>query len=195
MRAFGIAEQMRDPRRQAMADVAIAGCWLWVPSLPDVLKTMTAARMTLKHEILHGATLPTASYADVVKLCRSYGERPPHAGTPIQPSRGARLAVQTKNNRWVECAGIELFLHGTPPPTGSTVNIKVRNVRPERVSVSVTADAVFVELPQNGRVALFNQLAPGALATLTLNRPPGRSNEAVRRAPTIGFVMPLRGRS
>ena len=202
VRAFGIAEHMNDPLRQAVADVAIAGCWLWIPSLPDVLKTMAAARKVLEQEILYGAILPTASYADVITLCKSYGERSRNAGAPIIPSPGsaptpgARLAVRTKNNRWVECAGIELFLHGTPAPTGGTVKIKVRNSRAERVSLYVGADAVIIGFPHNGRVPPLNQLTPGAVETLTLNRPSNSpSSWALQSLPAIGFVMPPRPRT
>ncbi|WP_405971705.1 hypothetical protein OG496_18980 [Streptomyces sp. NBC_00988] len=112
--AYGIAEHMRSPHRQALADVAIAGCWLWVPSLPDVRKTIGAARQILETELLRGSTLPTKSYADVLDLCRSYGEQPRTAVDPILPAPGqaptpfARLAVRAPYGSWVTCAGIDV---------------------------------------------------------------------------------------
>ncbi|WP_033281957.1 hypothetical protein [Streptomyces sp. NRRL F-525] len=112
--AYGIAEHMRSPHRQALADVAIAGCWLWVPSLPDVRKTIGAARQILETELLRGSTLPTKSYADVLYLCRSYGEQPRTAGKPVLHAPGqaptplARLAVRAPYGSWVACAGIEV---------------------------------------------------------------------------------------
>lgn len=120
VRAFGIAEHMKSPQRQALADVAIAGCWLWVPSLPDVQKTAGAALQLLEHEMLYGTTLPTQSYADVLHLCKTYGEQPasvekpilPKAGQP--PTAGARLAVYAGTGRWARCADIEMRIDLTP---------------------------------------------------------------------------------
>ncbi|WP_189965096.1 hypothetical protein [Streptomyces violascens] len=120
--AFGIAEHMRSPERQAVADVAIAGCWLWVPSLPDVKKTIGAARQILEKEMLYGTTLPTKSYADVLYLCQRYGEQPVTAGKPILPATpggaptdGARLAVHVTYGHPVVCAGVEVRVEELPP--------------------------------------------------------------------------------
>ncbi|WP_438292551.1 hypothetical protein [Streptomyces sp. HUAS TT7] len=120
--AFGIAEHMKSPERQAVADVAIAGCWLWVPSLPDVKKTIGAARQILEKEMLYGTTLPTKSYADVLYLCKRYGEQPAKAGKPILPSApgrpptaGARLAVRVQYGHPVVCAGVEVRVEELPP--------------------------------------------------------------------------------
>ncbi|MFC4909503.1 hypothetical protein [Actinomadura gamaensis] len=108
VRAFGIAETMADPLRQAVADVAIAACWLWVPSLRDVQKTIGAARTVLERELLFGTTRPVDAYVSVVRLCKAYGERPKHTRVPGPQTPGARLAVQAKYGKWVECAGIEV---------------------------------------------------------------------------------------
>ncbi|KOU39312.1 hypothetical protein [Streptomyces sp. WM6378] len=120
--AYGIAEHMKSPQRQAVADVAIAGCWLWVPSLPDVRKTIGAARGILEKEMLYGTSLPTKSYADVLYLCKRYGEQPANAGKPILPATpgrpptgGARLAVRVKYGDPAVCAGVEMRVEELPP--------------------------------------------------------------------------------
>jgi cold shock CspA family protein len=46
--AVAVAEHMDDPRRIALAEVAIAGCWLWVPSVQDVSLTLARARRVLE---------------------------------------------------------------------------------------------------------------------------------------------------
>lgn len=118
--AVALAETMGDVRRQALAEVAIAACWLWVPSLRDVKNTAGHVRRALENELLFGSTWPVEEYADIVKLCRAYGEQPKATGTPIVPSPsraptpGARLAVHAKRAKWVECAGIRLRLEDLP---------------------------------------------------------------------------------
>jgi len=117
VRAFGIAERMNDPYRQALAEVAIAGCWLWVPSLPDARKAMGAARRILEPEIVRGGSSATAAYSDVLALCRAYGEQhdpvvaPSDAGT----DRPVPLSAQLTYDGWVGCAGIEVQLGSTLP--------------------------------------------------------------------------------
>lgn len=132
VRAFGIAETMKDPSRQALADTAIAGCWLLVPSMSDVIQTIGAARRILEEELLFGATLPTGSYADVVSLCRAYGESPSWTGDPIAalngpPTPGARVAVTVAYGRWTGCAGVEMRVNpagagGDRAPTATTAS-------------------------------------------------------------------------
>jgi hypothetical protein len=100
VRAVAIAELRNDLRRQALAEVAIAGCWLWVPSINDVKMAAGQARRLLEREILFGAYTPSAlvkigriqvsqevdglvgDYTDVVKLCKAYGERSAQAALP-----------------------------------------------------------------------------------------------------------------
>ena len=117
VRAVAIAELDKDLDRRVSAEVAIAGCWLWVPSLKDVKNTIGVARQVLEEELLFGATWPTASYRDVLQLCRSFGEQPSYTGTPIlprnlggwpMPTPGARIAVQAREKQWVGCAGVAL---------------------------------------------------------------------------------------
>ncbi|MFD7337093.1 hypothetical protein ACFV98_13945 [Streptomyces violascens] len=278
--AFGIAEHMKSPERQAVADVAIAGCWLWVPSLPDVKKTIGAARQILEKEMLYGTTLPTKSYADVLYLCKRYGEQPAIAAKPIAPERqgrpptdGARLAVRVNYGRPVVCAGVEVRVEelapvadepprparpstpnpspplrgrfarnpqpspligprwtipdnaqrparfprdrqtwtwdlGTPrapapapPPPRKRVRVRVRNARAEWIAVSMTADAVIVQLPGAGNtLPTENRVKPRTAKTFDLTRPRAALNspalafsriqEAVPGLPAIGFVLP-----
>ncbi|MGW1870621.1 hypothetical protein ACWCPS_34380 [Streptomyces mauvecolor] len=288
--AFGIADHMKSPERQAVADVAIAGCWLWVPSLPDVKKTIGAARQILEREMLYGTTMPTKSYADVLYLCKRYGEQLAIAGKPILPATqgrpptgGARLAVRVKYGDPVVCAGVEMRVEelpplaeapprparpnplpparfprspqtpplfprnpqtpplfprnrqppgrfqrnpqrftgfplnpqpsawdlGTPgappapPPPRKRVRVRVRNNRAEWIAVSMTADAVIVQLPGAGNtLPTENRVKPRTAKTFDLTRPRtalGSPAVAASRflvlpslpsLPTIGFVLP-----
>ena len=52
VRAFAIAEQMKDAQRQALADVAIGGCWLWAGSLRDAQGTFGKAREVLERDLV-----------------------------------------------------------------------------------------------------------------------------------------------
>ncbi|MFD9821412.1 hypothetical protein [Streptomyces violascens] len=281
--AFAIAEHMKSPERQAVADVAIAGCWLWVPSMNDVKKTIGAARQILEKEMLYGTTLPTKSYADVLYLCKRYGEQPAIAAKPIAPERpgrpptaGARLAVRMDYGRPVVCAGVEVRVEElppvadgpprparpstpnpsapmpgrfarnpqpapllpprwtipdrtqrparfprnrqtwsrdldlgipqappAPPPPRKRVRVHVRNNRAEWIAISMTADAVIVQLPGAGNtLPTENRVKPRTAKTFDLTRPraalssptPAASRFLVLPSlpslPTIGFVLP-----
>ncbi|TLP66146.1 hypothetical protein [Microbispora triticiradicis] len=248
VRAFGIAENMKDASRQALADTAIAGCWLWVPSMPDVIKTIGQARLILEQELLFGATLPTSSYADVVRLCRAYGECPAWTGNPVVPASGpptpgARVAVRAEYNRWTRCAGVDMRVNPagddgarqravttrggpvipvvTAPGPQERVTIELHNRRADWISVSVTADAVVVRLPQHNKLPGQNRVAPGSSASLTLPRPGfsasfspygspsglpsdqyfasprnglASNTSPIPPIPAIGFVLPQRSR-
>ncbi|WP_405839374.1 hypothetical protein [Streptomyces sp. NBC_01518] len=211
--AYGIAEHMRSPHRQALADVAIAGCWLWVPSLPDVRKTIGAARQILETELLRGSTLPTKSYADVLYLCRSYGEQPRTAGKPILPAPGqaptplARLAVRAPYGSWVTCAGIEVRIDALtdaveePTPSGLVipatalekpapagrrrVRVQVRNNRAEWIALRMSSRAVLVSLPTTANtLQATNRVRPGTTETLDLTVPPALAS-------TYRFASPV----
>ncbi|WP_026412162.1 hypothetical protein [Actinomadura oligospora] len=216
VRAFAIAETLGDPSLQALAEVAIAGSWLWVPSLQDVQKAVGAARSVLEQELLFGATRPLDDYANVIRLCKVYGERPKNTRVPGPPTPGARLAVQAKYNRWVGCGDLEVLVARPKPvdarrpisgarapdggwmlvpasPTGATptpsVNVTVRNRRAEWVSVSMTAAAVLVQLPLRNELPDTNRIPPGGTAALTLDAPV-QPPPATGPTPTIGFVLP-----
>jgi hypothetical protein len=137
--AVGIAENMKDAQRQALAEVAIAGCWLWVGSLPDVQNTIGEARQILEQDVLWGTQIAewrfrrtplswdaVAAYADVLTLGKAYGERPAMTAVPIvsrrrwTPAPDAGVAVWAVADQWVECAGIEVKigqLRREPRPT------------------------------------------------------------------------------
>lgn len=163
VRALAVAESVNDPLRQAFAEVAISGCWLWVPSLPDVKNTIAQARRILERELLFGPTRPATAYTDVLALCKSYGERPSITAVAVVPPSQSftygrlRLRVNAVEGQWVECAGVQLLVHEPPeskvhaeqyygppqarppvvgPPTYKTVNITVRNTRAEWIRVS-----------------------------------------------------------
>jgi hypothetical protein len=140
VRASAIAEVGNDLVRQVAAELAIAGCWLWVPSLDDVKNTITNARTLFEQEILFGAecealhqglvVLPytdsatcyylTAAYADVVALARGYGEQPANTGDALKGLEkdhfhGARLTVRAVPHSFVACAGVQLKLDARVP--------------------------------------------------------------------------------
>ena len=146
--AVGIAENMKDAQRQALAEVAVAGCWLWVGSLPDVQNTIGEARQILEQDVLWGTQIPewrlhrttlswdvVAAYADVLRLGKAYGERPAMTAVPIVPRRrwtlgpdgfrtpapGAGVAVWAVADQWVECAGIEVKIGQLPGERRPTV--------------------------------------------------------------------------
>ncbi len=126
VRAFATAEQMKDAQRQALAEVAIGGCWLWAGSLRDAQGTFGKAREVLERTIIFGPRTPSlfnssvtaddpsliADYVNMLKLCKQYGERPATTALPETRNReasdGARIVVYALTDRWVECAGIEL---------------------------------------------------------------------------------------
>lgn len=136
--AGSIAKQSNDLRRQALAEVAIAGCWLWVPSIGDVRNAARLARQLLQAEILYGtysppvafasvralpsagAVSPVDDYIDVVKFCKAYGERSAYAAIPLRSWPGERLAVSAATDRWVECADIWVHVTREQPPASAT---------------------------------------------------------------------------
>jgi hypothetical protein len=129
VRAVAIAELGNDLRRQALAEVAIAGSWLWVPSINDVRNAAGQARQLLERDVLFGAypvhdtAWSVGDYTDVLRLCKAYGERSAYAVLPALSSPGARLTVSAALDHWVECA--DMWVHvardqqpesATPPP-------------------------------------------------------------------------------
>jgi hypothetical protein len=137
VRASAVAAQMRDIQRQATAEVAIAGCWLWVPSIPDVTNTLDNARILVEKELLFGAVGAfsglSSSYRDIVTLCKSY--RVPatlNAGPLIVPSNesspipGARVAVRILHSEPIWCAGIELMTYPELRPVKLNEHVRRR---------------------------------------------------------------------
>jgi hypothetical protein len=136
--AGSIAKQSNDLRRQALAEVAIAGCWLWVPSIDDVRNAAGLARQLLEREILYGtysppprwasvrglpwtgADTPVGDYIDVVRFCKAYGERSAYAAVPLGSSPEARLAVRAALDSWVECADVWVHITREQQPASAT---------------------------------------------------------------------------
>ncbi|MBB5121002.1 hypothetical protein AF335_20050 [Streptomyces eurocidicus] len=199
--AYGIAEQMGSPVRQALADVAIAGCWLWVPSLRDVRKTVGAARQVLEDEILYGSSLPTTSYRDVIRLCKAYGEEPAITADPLiprwtrPPAPGARLAVRAKYGHWVSCARVDVRAESLPAggavsgtrtasglmipdsrasaTLGKRIRVHIRNRRPDWLTVFASHLAVYAELPDAANtLPEGDRVRPYESTTLDLYRQP-----------------------
>lgn len=182
VRAVAIAEHRKDLLRQVTAEVAIAGCWLWVPSVEDVRSTVAVARRLLENELLFGTKQVLSAYADVVELSRSYGEQPAHTGKPIVPRFGlapvARIGVYARENRWVGCAGAEVRVNSGQHRSGAgadPVTVTIRNTRAEWIAAELVLPhgssndmAVIVMLPTNDTLPAENRLAPGATETLSL---------------------------
>jgi hypothetical protein len=187
IQAFAVAERMSDAHRQALADVAVAGCWMWVPSPLDVLNTVRHARLLLEDRILAGAYRLTSSYRDVLVLAKACGEQPARTGRPIvpwsslAPKHGARIAVRAVSGAWVGCAGVEV---GAVP--GGLV-LQVRNYRAEWVSFCLHGATAIATLPQNRALPTENRVAPGGVAAIVLAPCPGAAPPTTR---TIGFILP-----
>jgi hypothetical protein len=181
--AASIAYNRKDLIRQVTAEVAIAGCWLWVPSIKDVTSTIGPARVLLENELLFGTKPVSSPYADVVKLCRSYGEQPAHTGSPVVPSLGiipiARTGVYVRENRWARCAGVEvradLRQYWSSREAGA-VTVDVRNTRAEWIAAELVREsgtlasrtALIVTLPTDNTLPAENRVAPGDAVTLDL---------------------------
>jgi hypothetical protein len=203
VRAFGIAEHMSDPYRQAVAEVAIAGCWLWVPSLPDVRKALDAAQTALCHPSTLGRPGIAAARAEVVRLGQLLTERP--APPAVTATRVDRPTTRLAYGRWVDAEGIELrlrlldreepeeittssglvipnsaFESGFPVRklagrAGELVPLDVHNGTAEWISVAISFDAVVVRRPLNNTLPAENRVAPGNDEVITLTRPAPRT--------------------
>jgi hypothetical protein len=134
VQAVAIAELGNDLQRQALAEVAVAGCWLWVPSIDDVRNAAGQARRLLEREILfanypwpRGIAPLVGDYIDAVTLCKAYGERSAQATLPMRRSRWGRLTVNAALDQWIECSDIWVRVSrdqqpefATPPSTAAT---------------------------------------------------------------------------
>jgi hypothetical protein len=125
--AAAVARVARDPYREAFAEAAIAGCWLWVPSLPDAQKTFTDARMILAGALLDldlgdgvvGAEWAsvlaqraalTNAYRGMLRACRAYGTLSSDEVDPVDLSSDAQfsIGVRAPKGRVVNCLGIRV---------------------------------------------------------------------------------------
>lgn len=126
VRASAIAENMGDIQRQAVAEVAIAGCWLWVPSIQDFTDTLDKARVMVETELLFRGTgafgALSSSYRDVVAACKAY--KVPAvlnagslivSGNEFSPIPEARVAVRGVHGQRTWCAGVELMTYPDRP--------------------------------------------------------------------------------
>ncbi|WP_067461869.1 hypothetical protein [Nocardia amamiensis] len=112
VRAGSVAERQGDLLRQVEAEVSVAGCWLWVPSLPQVQSTLRRACDALARSILDGAgAAAVRAYRQVLLLCQTYGEVAGRA-LPMDPTTTsawpAVLVVDTERWKWTHCLGIDM---------------------------------------------------------------------------------------
>ncbi|WP_141743780.1 hypothetical protein [Streptomyces agglomeratus] len=143
--AVGVAEVQKDIRRQTMAEIAVAGCWLWVPSLPDVEHTLRTARLELANAVRTGAGSDAVrAYSDILRLAKAYHEVGDEYGIPIDPvtvipaltSRPGSpvvMAMRTEPGRWIRCLGVRMRVGPASRPSDplrrvTTVKVEVVNV-------------------------------------------------------------------
>jgi hypothetical protein len=192
--AGSIAKQSNDLRRQALAEVAIAGCWLWVPSIGDVRNAAGLARQLLQREILYGtysppvgfasvrglpsagAASPVDDYIDVVKFCKAYGERSANAAIPLRSSPEARLAVRAALDRWVECA--DIWVHVTREQQPASATPPAATAKPAATPTTQLLGGFLVQRPPAGKPRLGGGYLRGqqgfgtGLAAGTPSQPP-----------------------
>jgi hypothetical protein len=117
VRASSIAAHMPDLYRQAQAEVAIAGCWLWVPSVEDAKKATTTARTLLARARTFGGPVVEQAYQEVTELSRAF--EPPVSSAAARPAgRPARtvLATPVPNtglgyDHWAEVGSVAIRFH------------------------------------------------------------------------------------
>lgn len=85
--AFAVAQQMGDPQRIAYAEVAVAGCWFWVPSIEDVRATLDHARRVLENAV-HLPSASSSVSADLDAVIALQEALVPHrSGNSVAPGR------------------------------------------------------------------------------------------------------------
>lgn len=158
VRASAVAQQIGNAYLRALAEVAIASCWLWVPSLPDVQGTLGGARKILEEGVLNRADLKMVrAYIDVLRLCQAYGETGPvlrrgspslraEQALPVDPAAvpavPAVLAVNAETGQWVYCLGVWVRVGNVTlgkPGGWTSVEVDVMNERWPMVHVHLTA--------------------------------------------------------
>lgn len=158
VRASAVAQQMGDAYRTALAEVAIAGCWLWVPSLPDAQRTLGEARKILEEAVLNEAGPGMVrAYIDVLRLCQAYGEEPPalRAGlvwlsrdreVPADPATvptvPAVLTVNAETGELVHCLGVWVQVSNIAagqPGGWTSVAVAVTNESWPQIHISLAA--------------------------------------------------------
>ncbi|MFD1940027.1 hypothetical protein ACFSKW_52080 [Nonomuraea mangrovi] len=148
VRASAIASESGAVHKAVVAEVAIAGCWLWVPSLPDVQRTLNAARHMLEASLLDTpSALVVRDYIDVLKLSRGYGAVPAHWSIPVDPAKlsgiDAVLSVRADARRWAYCLGLWARAGGASgSANGTTATIELYNEFWPEVDVWLGAQSV-----------------------------------------------------
>jgi hypothetical protein len=198
--AYATAQQLADAQRQALAEVAIGGCWVWVGSLARAQDRFRGAREVLEQRILSGAEPADRGVrvdcAEVLALCKHFGERPAITAIPvvarsdreIPQAWWANIAVPAVTDQWVECVGIELragrmeevgYYKGfivSRPQRAFEIPVEVRNGRQERIVVGLTGVGPDQRSPQAWRWppkmpgSACSVGAAGAAASFTLRR-------------------------
>ncbi|MGK3208593.1 hypothetical protein [Amycolatopsis sp. MEPSY49] len=155
VRASAIASESGAVHKLVVAEVAIAGCWLWVPSLPDVQRTLNTARQKLEAE-LRGAfptTLMVRDYIDILKLSRELGAVPTHWSIPVDPSEvpgiDAVLSVRANAKKWAYCLGLwaKAGKASSGSANGTTAAVELHNEHLASVDAWLGAQSVSRSTP------------------------------------------------
>ncbi len=112
--ASAVAMQLKDTARIALTEIAIAGCWLLVPTLSNAQLALEKALKILEDSVLDNAgPLMVQGYIDVLALCQAYGAVPADWALPVNPElkpAAAALAVKARRGQWVYCLGVKVRL-------------------------------------------------------------------------------------
>ncbi|MGK8556132.1 hypothetical protein [Nocardia gipuzkoensis] len=148
--ASSIAIQQQDFLRRVEAEVCVAGCWLWVPSLPRVKETLRETCDALTRSIHRGSgEAAVRAYRHVLPLCQKYGEVAADEALPMDPSAArpwpAALVVDTERGKWTRCLGIDMRIvdvtydssGGFRADRAIAVSVELANTRGLPISVAL----------------------------------------------------------
>jgi hypothetical protein len=198
VRASAIASELGDVRKAVVAEVAIAGCWLWVPSLPDVQRTLEAARLKLETALLGtGGKSVVRDYIDVLQLCRGCGAVPAHWSIPVEPrevpSIDAVLSVSADDKKWAYSLGLWAKVgNATGSASGTTATVELHNehwpsadvwLGAQVVSRLTTTDVRTIHKGQRLNATLWTPVR-GSVA-VKVGQPSGAYT-----APMVAFLVP-----
>ncbi|MGH3932651.1 MAG: hypothetical protein ACRDTF_22060 [Pseudonocardiaceae bacterium] len=159
--ASAVAERMGDAYRMAEAEVAIAGCWLMLQSLPDMQRALSQARTILEEALLNGAgPQMVRAYIHVLQLCRASGEVHRDVGIPLDPAAkttDGMFAVEACWGQWVGCLDVWVRLHGAElDPAGrcNFVTLEVSNLSWPKIRFCLGAPRTQRTLPSARRASV-----------------------------------------
>jgi hypothetical protein len=202
IRASGTAEALGSSDLLITAELAIAGCWFLLSSLPDVQRTLSAARETAEMgNVLDGKRATVNRYRQLLYLCRVFGAVPNYWAIPIDPTSmppvGAVLAVTAPLSVAVELYGVQV--HVTAVGYGAA-DLQLSNLHGVKVTVMLQPiDGLFIgteggplAFPPQTTLSLGLRLVRQSTARLavTARFPLSRAAPGARVGPSIAFLLP-----